>query len=218
MVNKKHVFWQALLSAVLIFSTGILLGVWIESYRSSAIEEVFIESEISVLDSQLMGSVNEIFQVDCGVSRDEVFGLADRIYEEAKTLEMYDSSSQFTDTLSIVHRKYDLLRLMLWSQIVELDSRCGEDFNTVVYFYDYDDPEVSVSSKQVAFSRYLEDLKQKHGNDFVLIPIAGDLDLSSVDAIKSKYGVEQYPVVVVNEEHVIYDIEDLKDIEDLLFK
>ena len=68
-IGSKNVFWQALLSAVLIFGVGILLGVWIEHGRNTTLENGLLTSEINVLDSQLLGQVSQNFNVGCNLSK-----------------------------------------------------------------------------------------------------------------------------------------------------
>jgi hypothetical protein len=216
-IGSKHVFWQALLSAVLIFGVGILLGVWIEHGRNTTLENGLLTSEINVLDSQLLGQVSQNFNVGCNLSKQEVIELSDRIYNEAKSLEQYDSSSQLTDTLQLLHKRYDILRVILWNQAANVGKACRGDFHTVVYLYQYKNPSIEVDSTQTVFSRILEDIKQKEGDRIVLIPIAGDLNISSIDLIKKKYNLDDgYPIVIVDETKVIKTIAELTAIQQSL--
>ena len=215
-MNRKHVFWQALLSAALIFGIGLLLGVVLEDSRSRGVETILLGSEINVLDSQLLGQVSNMFNVSCDVSTESLIEFTDSIYEEAKLLEEYDASSQLTGTLEILHRRYDLLRVLVWMQAIDLKENCGRDFHTVVYIFQYKDPGVGTRSTQSVFSKFLEELKAKYGSDLILIPIAGDLELGSVELIKKQYNIEDYPAVILNEDKVVRDLIELKDIEGLM--
>jgi len=215
---SKSVFWQALLSVILIFGVGILLGVSFEDARSRDVELNLLKSEINVLDSQLMGRISEgNIDFDCEIAKDKLVQFADEIFLEAKQLEKYDDSSDLTDTLLVLHRRYDILRTMLWLNAIEINEKCGRDFHVLVYVYQYIEPPVSVKSNQITFSRVLSDLKDKYGNDIVLIPIAGDMGLSSVDILKETYSVETYPSIIVNEEYVVDDLEELGELENSLF-
>ena len=88
----------------------------------------------------------------------------------------------------------------------------------ICYIYQYKEPNIALKSEQVTFSRVLEDLKNKYGNKILLIPIAGDLNLDSIDLAKSAYSVKSYPTVIVNEGKVITNIDELKEIDNLLLK
>ncbi len=216
MVSNKHVFWQAFLSAVLIFGAGIFLGIVFEDYRTRDVQHDLLNSEINTLDSQLLGEIGKRISVGCELSNEALIGFADDIYYEAKRLEDYDESSQLTDTLSIIHRKYDLLRILLWNQAIDLKEQCGRDFYTVVYIFQYKEPGANLEAEQLVFSRALESLKEKYGNDVILIPIAGDLDISSVDLIKERFEIKDYPAVIINEKVVLRNLDEVNKIEEFL--
>jgi len=218
MVSNKHVFWQALLAAILIFGVGILFGVAFEDSRNRDVEITLLRSEVNFVDSQIMGGVIGNFDINCEESTGSLIRFADKIYEEAKLLEDYDASSQLTGTLEVLHRRYDLLRVVLWNQAIDLREKCGADFHTMVYVFQYKDPDIGTRSNQGVFSKVLQDLKGKYGKDILLIPIAGDLDLESVQLIKDSYGIESYPVVILNEKEVIDDLTSLNNIESLLIE
>ena len=215
-ISNKHVFWQALLSAALIFGVGLLIGLWIENYRSQSVENTLLYSEINLLDAELLGEVGGIFSLDCESSRENVMLLADKVYNEARKLEKYDDSSQLTDVLEVLHRRYDLLRVVLWKESVSLRERCGDDFHTVVYIYQYKEPTIRLKSEQVTFSKFLEEQKEKYGNEIILIPIAGDLDLESVNAIKRNFNISSYPVVIADEKVALRSLDELIGMEKYL--
>src|SRR3989344_7845421 len=169
MVNKKNAFWQALLCAIIIFVIGLLIGVWLEKNEATEIEKILLESDINLLDSQLIGEViYENKEIKCEIAEEEILKFADKIYFEAKELEKIDESSQLTgDLLTTIHKKYDLLRLILLLESTKIKERCEESFNIVVYIYQYKNPEIKIKSQQTAFSRYLIDLKEKYGSDII---------------------------------------------------
>jgi hypothetical protein len=196
---------------------GIFLGTFLENARNDRIDILASSSEVSLLDSQLIGLVDQSFVVDCDILQKRIIKFADKIFLEAQLLEKYDDSSQLTDILKVTHRKYDLLRLMLWTNTVKFKEKCNNDLHTIVYFYKYVEPDIKTRSEQIAFSRYLEDLKEKYGNKFILIPIAGDLNLSSIDLVKESYNIKKYPSIIVDENIIIDYLEDLGRIETEMF-
>ena len=216
-LSSKHVFWQALLTAILIFGIGILFGFYLESSRNTSVEKTLLYSEVNLLDNQVMGQLGESFNYSCELAEEKLIKFADDIYSDARQLENYDSSAQIIDILEVVHRKYDLLRVMLWSQSIELKKKCGGGIHTAVYIYDYKDTDPVTKSEQITFGRVLEDLKNKYGNDFILIPIAGDLDISSIELIKDSYNIKKLPSVIIDESVVIDKVGDMARIEENFF-
>jgi len=208
--NKKHAFWQALFLAIVFFGIGLMLGASFENSRNQIVDDLLISSEVNVLDNQLIADFSDIFNVSCDIAWGGVVDFADSIYEEARLLEDYDGATQLTDVLDVLHKKYDVLRMMVWSQSMKVKERCENGYHSVVYFYEYNEPFVTVDSNQLVFSRVLSDWKAEYGNKFVLIPIAGDMGLKSAEVAMKHYGIEKYPAVVIDEEIVITDVAGLQ--------
>ena len=213
--SKNHVFWQALLLTVLFFVLGLVFGVYLEQLRSEDFNAAFYQSEISLYDSLAVTKLSEGGFVSCNDLKQANIDFADKIYAEARSLEKYDEKSELTESLKTIHRKYDLLRTILWMNIIDVNKKCG-DTNTIVYLYIYDVQDVSVKSEQAVWSRILGDLKEKSGDDVILIPIAADNNLTSLDFMVKKFDIEKYPAVIINEKHIIYDIESESNLEKYL--
>ncbi len=128
--------------------------------------------------------------MDCDELDMEAMIFADKIYEEAKKLERYDNANKITDRVLHLHKRYDLLRTILWNKIIENKAQCNASANTVVYLYNYLTEDIGEISTQKTMSNYLTRLKNENAEIVVLIPIA--------------------------EEHVVYDLTGLEQIESLL--
>ncbi len=218
MVSSKHAFWQALVFTIIVFAIGILLGFFLEGSRTDDIELRLLNSEINLLDEQIRVRGVGRFDVDCELARESTFLFADDIYGEVRQLELYDSKAKLDDSLRILHRRYDLLRMMLWMESMDLKEKCSNDFHTIVYFFNYATKEIDVQAKQASLSRLLLDLKEKHGNEILLIPIAGNLELHSVELVLERYGVSELPVIIVDEEKLIRDVVTLSELENTVFE
>ncbi|MBI2630543.1 hypothetical protein HYW76_05580 [Candidatus Pacearchaeota archaeon] len=209
--SQKLVFLEALLVAALIFGLGFLGGLWIENYRVSKIQVMYTASEINLLDMNIQRS--SISSIGCDDAKEELINFAERIYSEAKVLERYEGASRLSDSLILDHKRYDLLRASLLFAIIETENRCNQSFNTVVYLYDYIDAPIETKARQSTFSKYLEELKNKKGSEIILIPIAGDNNLTSVDVILNKFEIDKLPAVLVNYDYKVYSVEGLETIE-----
>ena len=120
MVNSKHAFWQALVFTVIVFGMGVLIGFSLEGYRFDKSQLNLINSEINILDEQVRNRIVEDFNVSCELAKESLFVFADDVYQEALQLEDYDSASKFTNSLFVLHKRYDLLRTILWAEAVKL--------------------------------------------------------------------------------------------------
>jgi hypothetical protein len=106
-----------------------------------------------------------------------------------------------------------LLRAILWVDSIKLKERCGNNFSTVVYFYEYNTKSLDLKSEQATFSKKLGQVKEKLGNKIILIPIAGNLNISSIDYLKYTYNVTTSPTILIDEKFKIETIADLDKIE-----
>jgi len=213
--NKKHVFWEAFFLAVLFVLLGLVLGIYLEQLRTDNTNISFYQSETSLYDSFALGKLLENPYVSCEDLKLANVNFANQIYDEARYLEKYEDSSKLTDSLKIIHRKYDVLRTLLWMNVISLEGKCGE-INTVVYLYNYSSEDVEIKSRQTVWSRTLQDLKENEGDNLILIPIAADQDIVSLNYLLRTYGVRDSPAVLINEKVVLYEIHSAEEIKDYL--
>jgi hypothetical protein len=201
MVNSKHAFWIALVFTLIVFAMGLIFGYFFEGLMTGKTQENLIRSEISLLDDQIRNDALTSFDIDCNASMRSLFDFADSIYEEASQLEVITEKTKFTNEIEILHKRYDLLRMMLWAESASLKKKCGSDFHIVVYFFHYDpnnnDPELT--AKQITYSRVLRDIKYENPSEVLLIPIAGNLDLKSINLVLERYNITELPSVLIDE-------------------
>lgn len=210
--GNKHVFWQALILTVAIFGMGIMLGFYLEDSREGKVQSDLISSEIKILDEQLRNKVISDFSVSCDLAKESTFDFADDIFDEAEKLEIYEASSTFENDLHVLHKRYDLLRTLLWSNAIETRQKCNEDFHTVVYLYEYATEDPAKRAEQTYFSRILTDLKNENPEEVLLIPIAANMDLESVNILLKQHNIDSLPSIIIDERLVIDERVSLEDL------
>lgn len=211
--DNKHAFWQAFIVALIIFWTGIMLGIWFESSRTTKLDDIYTKSETDIFDIELESDILKMSYFDCDIAMQANINFAEQIYEEAKKLEKYDSSNKITEDVAELHRRYDLLRTMLWVNTIEFKKLCPDKTNSVVYLYQYTEPGIETQAKQITFSKVLLDLKKKYREKIILIPIASDAKIKSLDLLKHKYNITVNPVVIINEKYIISKLSSLEELE-----
>jgi len=214
--TTKHVFWEALLITIVVFIAGMLIGVSFEGNRLDKIEDYYTISEISMMDILALNNILAMNNLSCENLAIANADFADRIYEEARLLEKYEGAGKVSNDLKLAHKKYDLMRTFLWVNSIKTFERCGEDYNVVVYLYEYDTEELSQKAIQNVWSKVLFDLKQEVGSSIVLIPIAADADLASLGTLLRDFEIEQYPVVIINNEHMVDKLSSTEDLKKYL--
>ncbi len=208
--SKKHVFWEALLITIVIFLGGLFLGMLIEAANSAKISDLYLKSEISLSDAASTARLAEDISLDCEIVKDQNIRVANRIYEEAKLLELYEDSGKLTDTMKLLHKKYDLLRTLLWISNDKSLERC-DNYNLVVYLYEYGSEDTDVKATQNVWSKVLLDIREQ-SYDFMLLPIAANQNLTSLDFLKEKHKIKQLPALVINNEKILYELESAKSV------
>jgi hypothetical protein len=213
--DPKNVFWEALLLTIIVFVFGLFLGYAIENSRIDKINEYYANSEISLIDALALNNVAELGNISCNDLVSANLDFADRIYTESKVLDNYDKANKLSDNIKLIHKRYDLLRTLLWTSASKTQQRCEGEFSVVVYVYERETDDLAKRATQNVWSKILEDLKEKRGSEIVLIPISNDKELSSLQNMIERYRVKSYPVVIVNNE-VVYELKTVEELEQYL--
>ncbi|MBU1129673.1 MAG: hypothetical protein KJ949_03525 [Nanoarchaeota archaeon] len=214
--NPKNAVWEAFLIAIVIFVLGLLLGVAYENSNLKKIDNYYAQSEITMMDFLVLNSVIEIGESDCSFLEKSIFDFADRIYWESITLEKFEDSEQISDSMKLAHNKYDILRTFLWANSMDLKNRCNSSFSTLVYLYEFEPEDLTKRATNSVWSKIIFDLKQKKGEAILLIPIAIDNELNSLESMTQKFNITDYPVLIINNEIVIDKLKTVEDIEKYL--
>lgn len=204
--SKKNVFWEALLITILIFLAGFLFGVYLEERNFNIISDYATNSEINLLDGMILVQISEDSEVSCDLLRKENIDFADRIYEEARLLEKYEEAGKITESMKILHRKYSLLRTLAWKSNSNILDKCS-NYDLLVYLYEYEPERLDIKATQAVWSIKLMDVKKENPN-MVLLPIAINQDLSSLDVILGEYEIHSFPAVIVNNKDVLYSLDN----------
>lgn len=214
--NPKRAFVEALIISIVIFIIGIILGMSFESSRLDRVNDYYSASEVSIIDSIALGRLSDIDILNCDEINELNIQLADKIYEESYELQKYEDSGKITDNLKLVRKKYDVLRTLLWINVIKSNEKCNSDISSVVYLYEFQPESLEKRALQIVWSRVLFDLKQQEGNKIILIPISVSSNITSLDSLIKTFNITDYPVVIVNEKAVLYNIESVEDIEKYL--
>ena len=213
--SNKNVFWEALLVTIIIFGLGVMAGFVLENWRNSKVETLYQNSEVGLLDVKVQSEVYTMGNFDCEFAFDQNIEFADRIYEEAKTLERYQKSAVLTENIIINHRKYDLLRTLLFLNSIKIKEKCNSSYFDVVYFYKFRDQSQDVLAKEQVFSKLLGELKDKMGDKILLIPIGVEENISSVQLLMNRYNIssDELPVILINEKIKLTEVQTVEDLE-----
>ena len=215
-LNSKRVFWEALLITLVVFVGGIVLGISLEGKRVDNINDYYLRSEISMVDILALNSFIGNEDLSCEDLVMSNFEFADRIYEEALLLEKYEDSGRVTETMKLEHKKYDLLRTFLWDNAITSKEKCKADFDVVVYLYNAEPLDLGEKAENTVWSKILLDVKIEKGFDMILIPVAVDSELVSLNSKLSNFNITSYPALVINDEIVVEELNSAEDLKGVL--
>jgi hypothetical protein len=210
------VFVQALLVTIVIFIVGFYIGITVEGGHLNQINNYYTQSETSLIDILSLNNLINSNTVNCAelVSSDKA--LLDKVYTEAQLLDQYNQPSQLTNDLEYLHTKYDALRTYLWVNSINIKKECNStNFPTIVYLYNQNEQDLTKKAEQNVWSKLLLEVKNEDPN-VALIPIAVDSNLTSLDAMTSKFNITSYPAVIVNENYTFYTIPKKDEILNLI--
>ena len=217
MVSNKNAFWQALVFTIIIFLIGLLIGFFIETSRTNKIETDILSSEINLLDAQIRNRGIGQFEISCELSKQSTLDFANKVYAEALQLEQYEATSKLSAVLKVLHKRYDLLRTLLWIEAIEFKKKCPQEIHTIVYLFEYDTENIQTKARQASTSRLLLDLKSRHESEVLLLPIAGNLNIEAVNLILQKYEISKIPAIIIDEKIVLENSVSLEELERLIF-
>lgn len=216
MKKSRSVFWQALILTAVVFAIGIFLGIAYEGRKLDEVNDYYVLSEIFLMDSFALSKLTDAIStgtVGCDVLIEKNIEFADKIYEEAYVLEKYEESGKLSEALKVLHKKYDLLRTLLWINLIDMPYQCKKDISVVVYLYEYETEDLTKKATNKVWEKILFDLKQEMGGKIILIPIAADSGLTSLNLLISQYDIPEYPVVIIDNK-VISQIDSVDNLRD----
>lgn len=187
-----------------------MAGMFLEDFRNNKVSNIYQLTEVSLLDANLQSDIYSSINIDCDSAIKENIDFADKIYSEAKILDNYQKASILTGNLRLYHQKYDLLRARLLLNSLKIRDKCSSYYDELLYIYKYNTKSQDIIEKEAVFSKVLSDVKEKKGQDVLLIPIAGDTNSSAINLLMSKYNVSinDLPIIIINSKIKITELEN----------
>jgi len=216
--SKFNVFIEALLLTLFVFIIGFFIGYYVEYLRTSSVEQSYKAYEIDALDLKLQNYYYQIMDYSsCVNAIEQNLIFADKIYETGLNLERYENVNDLSKDILLEKERYVLLKNELWLNSILLKRKCNDSFHTVVYLY-AQNTNTGKEAEQAAIANTLKKIKEGYGNEIILIPMAGDLDLDSVRMQLKNYNVTYLPSVIIDEKIVLTGYHPQEEIEKYLGK
>lgn len=211
----KNVFSKAAIITAVVFLAGIYIGLVMDNMRVEEIKGRITEIDNLWNDVRLMQSYIQKFsnRTDyCGFLLNENLKMGDRIYEEGLKVEQYENTNRFSSSLILEKTRYALLDLQFWVNSIDLKNLCNGNYSTVIYFYS----QYNKTPDQNFQDKVLWDLKQKCGPKIIYITFPSDMDIATIEVIKSIYGIDSVPAILINEETLLQSPTTLREMEEYI--
>jgi len=208
----KKVFLKTTALTIVVFIIGFIVGMWFDSLRLEDVKGRLTEIDNLWNDARLLSDyIKKFSNISnyCNFLLEENLKSGDRIYAEGLRIEEYEKANRFAPSLTLEKKRYALLDLQFWINSIELKELCKANYSTVTYFYSY----YNKTLEQRFQDRTLFDLKQKCGPKIIYITFPADMDISTIDAIKSIYNIKKIPAILINESLVLSVPVSMNDLE-----
>ena len=209
---KKSRYLVAFLLAASVLTIGILIGLLINTERTSFLEK---ENKLQRLDYdsiqlQYLYLTNTLEKDrDCTSATKSLEKQISDLGILGNKLENFiQSSTAKAEDYNLLKREYTLAELRYWLFINNIRQICNDDTVALLYFYSNNNCN-ECRTQGVVLSKVKADLKDK------LLVFALDYDFNEeplLNIIKNKYNVNELPTLIINDEKN----EGLKSYEDLL--
>lgn len=216
MKNQKRIFLYALIITFVVFNIGIFFGYMLETSRGNTINTLYSNAELELLDQIAQKQAIGTIDFNCTVLTNENIKFGDQIFNEALQIKKYEDANRITNDIILQHKRFDLLRTIFWINSIQIKQQCSSTYHDIIYLYQYNNPTIEQEAKQKFFSNLLQDLKQKEGNNIMLIPIAADNDIPSLNLLMDKYQITTLPVILIDEKTKVTGVQTIDDIEKYL--
>jgi hypothetical protein len=146
----------------------------------------------------------------CPYLLEEHLMIGDKIYQEGINVEENEKSNRFLQGSLDEKRRYALLDLQFWLNSVDLRKACKANYSTVIYFYS----QFNRTAEQDLQDRTLLDFKSDCGDQVIYITFPADMNIATINMVKSIYNITSVPAGIIDESKVMYapiTKEDLKN-------
>src|SRR3989344_4723671 len=101
------------------------------------------------------------------------------------------------------------------SRLMKIKEKCNSTYHEVVYFYNFNEQDINKKAKQNVYSNQLREIKEYKGDKMLLIPIAGNINVSSINLLLDVYDIKEsdLPVIVIDGKIKVMDIKKLEDLK-----
>lgn len=205
-MRYRYYFLEALIVTVLLFIGGFFIGMGIEKARNDRLAESYSDTESEIIDLSAQLDISNLGRFTCFELVKRNFEIGNQIYEQALVFQDYENAAILTKAQMVKeHKKFDALRTLFWINSMKIKDRCGNRvFDTVIYLYNYPTTDTEEIAEQRVMERITQEIKSNAQEEVILIPIAKNLNISSLNVLISEYNLENESVALIINEKKLF--------------
>lgn len=204
---RKYIY--AFVITLLIFSTALFLSNYFGQKKMNELKNIESRIAVDILASETQFSL--LSELSC---RDISSSLLSKELATLGDKLSYTEQNRGSDDSEVVNLKryYSLLQIKDFLLMQKINGRCGGQTLSIMYFYSNKDNKCEDCEKE---GFVLTKLRQEYP-ELRVYSFDYDLDLSTLDTLKSIYNIEdKQPALLVND-RVYYGFKSLEEIKDIL--
>lgn len=213
-ISFKLFIIAAALTAI-VFSSGILVGWVLDSNRVAIVQSQIDDLAINFQNLDLENLIYQTFRNEtfvCSIYTTKAESLSKQADQLAEELNSFKEINQFQlSKLDFFKKRYTLMNLGFWLQLVNLKKNCDYNSTTILYFYT-----TKPCDECVAQGIVLDDLKRKSPEKLMIFAIDSDLNLGVVNLLKINYNATKMPTLIINEKNKIEGFVNQATLKDYL--
>ena len=188
---KKYLL--AFILTLLVFSGGILIGVFLENARLGDAKQGALEQKVALQSLQLQRNYIDSGISDCKTLNKVLEENLNELVRQMSLVNDYETKSLFNEAgMQLQRREYFLTEMQYLLTSKEIDKKCTKDSIKIVYFYD--------DSKFDTQGDILGYLKNLFGSNLLIFSFDSEFKKEPmINILLTYYGVIQFPTVIVED-------------------
>lgn len=209
----KHIFITSLIAAIVIFTSGIMIGWVLDNYRTDEVLKIIQNNELNSESYNIERRFLENMRnIDCEILTPRIERISEDLGETGRELQRYGSASDFKkEEFDYLKRRYFLMEIKFYNLIYNYQDSCKDEYTPILYFYKIDDDVSEMQGyvldefvKKYNEDTILENGDKKHGK-LVVLSIDGEYDKDPlISTIINTYNlnIENLPAIIINFETI----------------
>ncbi|MBU0457423.1 MAG: hypothetical protein ABH824_01210 [Nanoarchaeota archaeon] len=188
--NKKYLL--ALFLTLVVFSGGIVLGIFIENARVNYTQQISLEEKVNLRSLQLQQNYIDSGFANCNTLHQILEHNIDELGAKMGMVLEYEKKSLFNEKeFNLQLQDYFLTEIQFYLISEEIDKKCPIDNVKILYFYD--------ENKYETQGDILAYLKKKFGSRLLVFSLNSDFKQEPmINILLTSYNIKEFPAIVID--------------------